>query len=148
MLIKHVNIPEDLWVGIYQTGSSVICNPPVLDTDIDYIICERRVEFSWDVLDTPSLHKFLTSNGFKQSREDEEEYDMESVGFTCYRKDNINLIVTDDYEWYNKWVLATKVAKALNLRNKADRVVLFKAFLYGEDPPPIDDKQTNWYDSN
>lgn len=133
-LIKHVNIPQYLWVGIYQTGSSVICNPPVLDTDIDYIICERIVEFSLEYQIHPSLHKFLTSNGFEQSCEDKEEYDMGSEGFICYRKDNINLIVTDDYEWYNKWVLATKVAKALNLRNKADRVMLFKAFLYEEAP--------------
>lgn len=126
-LINHIDIPKELWKGIYQTGSSVICNPPVLDTDIDYIICDSKGRF-----DTQNLHKFLISNGFEMSCQDEEEYDLESEAFDCYRKDNINLIVTDNYEWYLKWVAATQIATRLNLIKKEDRIVLFKYILYGE----------------
>lgn len=125
MLIKYINIPQDLWDGIYQTGSSVICNPPVTDTDIDFVICATI---------GTKLHRFLAVNGFKPSNADEEEYDLEEEGFSCYRKDNINLIVTENKQWYDKWVLATKVARKLNLKVKADRVMLFKAFLYDEAP--------------
>lgn len=125
MLIKNVNIPQDLWDGIYQTGSSVICDPPVLDTDIDYIVYTNE---------EIKLDTFLKCEGFTKSSSEEEDYDMESEGFACYRRDNLNLIVTISSSWYNKWVLATRVAKALNLRNKADRVMLFKAFLYEEAP--------------
>lgn len=125
MLIKNVNIPQDLWDGIYQTGSSVICDPPVLDTDIDYIVYTNE---------ETKLDAFLKCEGFTKSSSEEEDYDMESEGFSCYRRDNLNLIVTISSSWYNKWVLATRVAKALNLRNKADRVMLFKAFLYEEAP--------------
>lgn len=125
MLIKHVNIPQDLWDGIYQTGSSVICDPPVLDTDIDYIVYTNE---------ETKLARFLLCEGFTQSCPEEEDYDMESEGFSCYRRGNLNLIVTTSSSWYNKWVLATRVAKALNLRNKSDRVMLFKSFLYEEAP--------------
>jgi len=125
MLIKHVNIPQDLWDEIYQTGSSVICSPPVLDTDIDYVIYTNE---------ETKLDTFLKCEGFTKTCPEEEDYDMESEGFSCYRKDNLNLIVTTSSCWYNKWVLATQVAKKLNLRNKADRVMLFKAFLYEEAP--------------
>ena len=125
MLIKYINIPQDLWGGIYQTGSSVICNPPVTDTDIDYVIYTNKE----DKLDT-----FLKSKGYKKSCAEEEEYDLENEGFSCYRLNNINLIITTNREWYNKWVLATKVAKNLNLKVKADRVMLFKAILYGDAP--------------
>lgn len=123
MLKDYIEIPNELWKGIYQTGSSVICNPPVTDTDVDFII---------STAEETKLHKFLLSQGFKQSWEDEEEYDMESEGFTCYRKSNINLIVTTNYNWYLKWVEATKLAKKLNLLKKEDRIILFKYVLYGE----------------
>ncbi len=121
MLKNYIDIPQKLWKGIYQTGSSVICNPPVMDTDIDFIICTGKVI---------KLHEFLLRNGFLQSCADEEEYDIESEGFECYRKDNINLIVTTNYEWYLKWVVATKLAKKLNLLKKEDRITLFKFVLY------------------
>lgn len=122
-LIKYIEIPHELWVGCYQTGSSVICNPPVEDTDIDFIICATS---------EAKLDQFLTVNGFKLSNASEEEYDLEEEGFSSYRKGNINLIVTENYEWYKKWVLATKVAKKLNLLKKEDRIILFKAILYQE----------------
>lgn len=123
MLKSIIDIPNELWEGIYQTGSSVICNPPVTDTDIDYVIYTNEE----DKLDT-----FLKCEGFRKSCVDEEEYDMESEGFTCYRKSNINLIVTTNYNWYLKWVVATKLAKKLNLLQKEQRITLFKYILYGE----------------
>ena len=122
-LINYINIPNALWKGIYQTGSSVICNPPVLDTDIDFIICTDK---------EIGLDKFLTTNGFKQSITDQEEYELDEDGFTCYRKDNINLIVLISYTGYLKLITATKLAKKLNLLKKEDRITLFKFVLYGE----------------
>lgn len=122
-LINYINIPNELWRGIYQTGSSVICHPPVLTTDIDFIIFTKT---------ETELHKFLIKNDFKQSCSEEEEYDLETEGFTCYRKDNINLIVTISYNWYLGWVKATKLAKKLNLLKKEDRITLFKFVLYDE----------------
>ena len=123
MLINYIDIPKELWKGIYQTGSSVICSPPVLDTDIDFVICaENIVEFD----------KFITASGFIESSQDEEEYDIQGEGFSCYRKDNINLIITTNYKWYLQWVVATNLAKKLNLLKKEDRVTLFKFVLYGE----------------
>ena len=125
MLIKYVNIPQDLWVGICQTGSSVICNPPVTDTDIYFVIYTNK---------ETKLDTFLKCKGFTKSSPEEEDYDMEKEGFSCYRKDELNLIISTSHTWYLKWVLATKVARKLNLKVKADRVMLFKAFLYDDAP--------------
>lgn len=125
MLIKYIDIPQDLWDGIYQTGSSVICDPPVTDTDIDYVIYTNE---------EVKLDTFLKCEGFTKSYADEEEYDLEEEGFTCYRRENINLIIINERSWYRKWVLATKVARKLNLKVKADRVMLFRAILYGDAP--------------
>jgi hypothetical protein len=123
MLKNYIDIPNELWRGIYQTGSSVICSPPVLDTDIDFVICTTSYG---------KLYNFLKDHEFQRSCVEEEEYDLESEEFECYRKGNINFIVTEDYEWYKKWVFATKVAKKLNLLKKEDRITLFKAILYSE----------------
>ena len=125
MLIKYIDIPQDLWDGIYQTGSSVICDPPVTDTDIDYVIYTNE---------EVKLDTFLKCEGFTKSCADEEEYDLEEEDFTCYRRENINLIIINERSWYMKWVLATKVARKLNLKVKADRVMLFRAILYGDAP--------------
>lgn len=123
MLYKYLNIPNDLWVGIYKTGSSVICNPPVLDTDEDYVIYTNKES---------QLRKWLLANGVTQSCEDKEEYDLESEFMSCYRKDNINLIVVYSKKTFDRWVYATKLAKKLNLLKKEQRITLFKFVLYGE----------------
>lgn len=122
-LIKYIDIPQELWLGICQTGSSVICNPPVENTDIDFVICTTSYY---------EICSFLIRNGFRQSCADEEEYDLENEGFECYRKNNINLIVTENYDWYKKWVFSTVVAMKLNLLKKEDRITLFKAILYNK----------------
>lgn len=123
MLKSIIEIPDNLFVRIHQTGSSVICNPPVTNTDIDFIICTGKQK---------QLDKFLNENEFENSSDDQADYELDKEGFSCYRKDNVNLIVTTQYEWYLKWVTATELAKKLNLLNKDDRITLFKFILYDE----------------
>lgn len=129
-LKQYIIIPEDLWKGIYQTGSTVICNPPVTNTDEDYIIYTKNLE---------GLHEFLRFNLFDMTKEDKDEYDLNMEGFNCYRKGHLNLIVTNDKAFYKSFVLATEVAARLNLVNKEDRIMLFKAILYEEIPRDLDE---------
>lgn len=124
MLIESVRIPEYLWSGIYQTGSSVICDPPVLDTDIDYVICSREK-------DSTKLVEFVQSVGFRGSLADRAKYSLGKEGFYCLRRGSINLLVTGDYYFYEKFVIATKLAKKLNLLKKEQRIALFQFVLYG-----------------
>ncbi len=46
-------------------------------------------------------------------------------GWCAYRKDNLNALLTDDQEHYDKFEAATELAKKRNLCNKEDRVKLF-----------------------
>lgn len=102
----------------HPTGSNYICDPPVTDTDIDSVYLVKN-----------GYEQALSSEGFQYSMTDE-EYESQGI-FLSWRKGNENYIVTTDENFYNKFVLATEVAKALNLRNKASRVSLFQAVLYG-----------------
>ena len=105
------------------TGSFYICNPQVLDTDKDYIVL---------VKDLITADTKLKTMGYKTSTLDGDEYDLEAEGgFMCYRKADINLIVTEDEKFFTKFWEATCVAKQLNLTEKEDRIYLFKYVLYG-----------------
>jgi len=51
--------------------------------------------------------------------------------FSSYVKKEVNLIVTEDPKFFDKFMAATSVAKRLNLLSKEDRIALFQAVLYG-----------------
>jgi hypothetical protein len=50
----------------------------------------------------------------------------------------INLIITDDGDFYHRFLAATEVAKRFNLLKKEDRIFLFQAVLYGQSPRKTD----------
>lgn len=101
----------------FPTGSYHICNPPVLDTDVDYIVLVRDLSFfgvkkTYDVDENSSMELLDMAD----------EYPNE---FISRRFGKINLIITDESSYYDAFVEATKVAKELNLTNKDERIVLF-----------------------
>lgn len=113
---------EDYVKAKARTGSSYICDPPVFDTDTDYVLlCSEGYE------------KSLRDKGFECSTSESAAcIEYESMGnFLSYRKGNDNYIVTTDVEFYVKFVNATRLAKRLNLLKKEDRIALFQAILYG-----------------
>jgi hypothetical protein len=121
-LYGYLSIPKGLIKYSYHTGSSAICNPPVTDTDIDFIVYTENIS---------NLDQCLGAMDVKASCSDGEEYEL-GMDFWCYRKNEVNLIVTSRLDFYHRFVSATKLAKRLNLLNKEDRIILFKYFLYGE----------------
>ena len=112
----YLQIPEELYQEVALTGSSYICNPPVIDTDIDFVIYSQ----DWD-----NLHLWCEKNAFKTNFED---YVLED--FRSYKRGVINLIVTDDVTFYKRFVKATELAKQLNLLEKDQRVALFDFVMY------------------
>ena len=107
------------YVKHHKTGSNYICNPPVSDTDVDYLV------FTWD----KSNYLFqCAKNGWDVHSDDDYP---ENDDFCSVRNGNINLIVTECEWFYGRLVTATECAKKLNLLDKADRVSLFQGILYG-----------------
>lgn len=146
---------------IRPTGSSYTCEPPVEDTDIDFIAYVPNLsEFrpvAEDLGWLCSSPREDTNTAYPVVQCDccnhEEEPESPSIGsllhdintavqqvdtypktgdFLSFRYDNLNLIVTDSTDYYDKYVLATELAKRFNLLNKKDRCDLFEAILYGE----------------
>lgn len=123
-LETYAFIPDELLYAYYPVGSYHTCDPPVTDTDIDFVICSNPDRFEDLVVN-------LEKQGYRQSNLDEEEYELNGEGFYCCRKGNINLIVTENKEFFQKWVEGTQLAKKMNLLKKEDRVTLFQYVLYG-----------------
>lgn len=106
---------------IYPTGSYFICSPPVLNTDIDFVIFTE---------DFDNFCEDLLKNGWSNCSGKEYPY----VDFIAFKRREIsgvviNYIVTSKEEYYNKYVIATDTARALNLTKKVDRIALFQEVL-------------------
>lgn len=108
----------------FATGSYTICNPPVTDTDRDYVVLERLFDHQIKKLISLGFAEELGSNY--------EHLDKSLSNFRSFRKDSVNVLVTSKKDFFNRFDLATRVAKDLNLTEKKDRITLFKAILYGE----------------
>jgi hypothetical protein len=126
-LNEYVNIPEKCYEKYILTGSSVICNPPVLDTDIDFVIKSKDVDIIKNYLTCELKFNVLTGE------ESETNYEGLNVGseyFYSLKKDNINIMLVQDESFFIKWLNATLLAKKLNLLKKEDRITLFQYVLY------------------
>lgn len=105
-------IPDYLFYNSFPTGSNYICYPPVTNTDIDHMFLVYNIEETEDTLIEEGWTK-CGADGYAAN------------GWCAYRKGNLNALLTDDQEHYDKFEAATELAKKRNLLNKEDRVKLF-----------------------
>lgn len=117
-------VPEP-FKNVYPTGSAYICDPPVTDTDVDYVVL-----ISEEFADYGSR---LADDGWEVSYDDPEyrTHENEELPFITARRDAVNLIIFREFEGWAAFVKATEVAKSLNLTEKKDRVALFNAVCWG-----------------
>lgn len=109
-------------------GSRVTCNPAPTDTDQDYLVLVAEE-------DAETVVKQLEKAGCEVELGDGYAADALNSGeenrFQSYRIGDVNLIVTIDSGFFDRFMAATSVAKRLNLLDKSDRIALFQAVLYG-----------------
>lgn len=103
----------------HPTGSRFICDPPILNTDVDIVIW-ADMDFEQAAL----RNGWVKGDGYENKEAD------------TYRKGEYNLIVHQRQEPFYRWIGATYVAKCLNLLEKGDRVMMFEALIDFE-PFPI-----------
>ena len=104
-------------------GSRVTCNPPLEDTDEDILIYTETI--------ATLIHDCKLS-GFIEGEVYFTPDSKTTSQFISLKKGNINLIVTDNKDFYDKFLLATHVCKTLNVMEKQHRITVFQAILYGK----------------
>lgn len=114
-------VKEGLFKATHPTGSRYICNPSPTDTDEDYICLIDKIS---------GIDKDLVGFVMDGSFPTDEQAKKDDI-FISFKKGNLNLIVTADVNFYNKFIACSKVAKKLNLIKKQDRITLFQFGLYG-----------------
>jgi len=111
----------DKVVKMEYVGSRVTCSPAPTDTDEDVLLLTD---------DLNTLIGDCIEVGFTRDGDTKTSY---PVGFVSLRNGTMNFIVTDNEEFYKKFMLATHVCKFLNLKSKVDRICVFQAILYGNE---------------
>jgi len=109
-------------------GSRVTCDPPVMNTDEDYLLHVR--EDAWEDFCLELIAQGWGSGG--SDIPDTEDITPIEDRFKAYRLGVVNLIVTRSPVFYQRFLAASTVALRLNLLNKGDRIMLFQAVLYGK----------------
>lgn len=102
--------------GSFTCGSAFVCNPPVLDTDLDAVVAVAG--------DPYAIWAALAPLGYTNCSNVGENY---PEGDHCIvRKGRMNFIIVTTPTRYEQWKKATDICKALNLTDKADRVVVYQ----------------------
>jgi len=115
----NIILPEEFYTSFFYTGSSIICDPPVLDTDLDIMFLTE---------DSKTFEMELKEAGW-QSCGLEEYEETEDSCWKAYRKGKLNYLFTDNKEYYDQFQAATLDAKEKNLLKKEDRIALFDTYL-------------------
>lgn len=118
-------------------GSRVTCRPAPTNTDQDVIVLvadilatasrERRPGSA--MKEYAAMSSGLASSGWCVGGSGEGDDDFES-----WTKGDINLILTADNDFYEKFVTATTVCQNLNIMEKHKRQMVFQSILYGNRP--------------
>lgn len=116
-IIKYLVKKLPIDTLIEYSGSRVICDPIPMDTDIDVVIYSDQDKF---------VDNLIRKEGFKPCSGAVYEND-----FTAFRKGTVNIIHIHSKEGYDKFMLATGIAKRLNLTNKDHRIILFQSIRMG-----------------
>lgn len=109
ILSKHPTI----FLDYSATGSRVIVSPMPEGRDEDWIVYVENLD---------AALALLRADGFKVEGCDK----YGTSEFRSTRKNDLNLILTPYPLVFDRYVLATEVAKQLNLKNRYDRVKLFQ----------------------
>lgn len=116
-------------LGYIQTGSRVICNPPVMDTDEDWVLLGTSPKGT-----DAELIKLGYDKTSPDSYKDDGSAPFASFNqFSAFRRrdSDENLIVVYNSHVFTQWKVATQLAKRFNLTDKEDRIALFRAIRSG-----------------
>ena len=134
---------ENECIAFICTGSSIICNPPVLNTDFDFVLLMTEEKYLAAITLFEGMGFVLPEKG--GTIEADEQYQAEIaeirkhatagkplyLQFFTMRRDNVNIIVTCCHTLFKRWWNATVWATTLNLQSKKDRRDFFMLVKYG-----------------
>lgn len=111
---------------IFHGGSRVMCVPPPMDTDDDYVILTKPGK-------NVAFCAALSREGWALGGSDFLHTNGESP-FKSFSMGDVNLIVSGEVEWYEKMLVATRLCTNFNIVDKQTRIKIFQGVVYGVAP--------------
>ncbi len=122
----------DHLISIERVGSRVTCSPAPTDTDEDWLVLLKpRAKGVFENGPSDAPITALRAIGFEMDGRTPFYTGNDAGGFRSWRRGEVNLIVTRDATFHELFLTATELARRFNLLEKADRIALFQAVLYG-----------------
>jgi hypothetical protein len=117
MISLQLGITYDIGcISATMIGSKYICNPPVYDTDEDWLILVKNIILA---------EKQLRHNSHRLwAMCDDYGFNRPWMALRSTSGENRNIILVECPLVYLRWRAATELAKKLNLTSKADRIAL------------------------
>lgn len=106
---------------IHPAGSRYVCDPPVMNTDIDFLVYSET-----------HINGKLVLGGYKMTSLEEYAHVIDKSKFKCWRRGKVNLIVTHDRPFAEAFQTGTYISRVFNVGAKRTRVVIHGT-LRGED---------------
>jgi hypothetical protein len=138
---KVVNVPAiplDVRVAsvdVMLGGSSVMCNPPVLDTDVDIVCLVREQDYNPEVFKALGFDLTpFTKEGYESRVDSKIDFTgkpKQYLNFFTMRRGVENIIVTCCETYFERMRIAIQLSTQLNLLAKEDRRSLFEVIKYG-----------------
>lgn len=130
-------------------GSQITCDPPPEGSDTDYLVHIKTTlhRLEWDACEMgqdnePNANQdqvsdivaYLTEAGYALDGGGHYQ-DLCESEFASLRRGGVNLILTANPAFARRHRAATYVCQLMNVREKAHRIAIFQAVLYGNQYP-------------
>lgn len=113
---EEMKLLKSVYKKVIRTGSSYTCNPPVVDTDIDFVCFYQHADY----------FEGIERHGYDFTGHDYGNLNNNDDMFFTYRKGVFNVIETPDLKFFKKFRIATAFCKRHNIQGKMWRVTIFK----------------------
>lgn len=110
-------------------GSRITCDPAPTDTDQDVLVLTTPA--LWNARLAPALSNLVFQKGGSDCGDAAGYLGAVPMSFQSFVRDDLNLIVTFDRDFYRRFLAATSLCKWLNLLEKPHRIRVFQTVLYG-----------------
>jgi hypothetical protein len=112
--------------ALAAVGSRVTCVPAPTNTDEDYLALVQTSERHSILMEALAADNWKLGGSLVLARE-------KKSPFLSFTLGELNLIVTESAYFYERFLVATALAKRLNVLDKEDRKAIFQAVLYGNE---------------
>jgi hypothetical protein len=108
-------LPE---ASIYPFGSRYVCDPPVMNTDVDFLV------YSDD-----DITATLLAAGYSNNRHDQNYFGISTPEktFSTWRRGVVNLVVMSNRQFLLENLIATYICKDRNIQQKYHRIIVYEA---------------------